>query len=802
MTRGSTGGNSKAMAVLERWHRLMGVRPQYHYTPGGHSKRASHYYRVTVRIPSAVRQWMENSNGIVVFEKQIVGMGRHHRKSTAQQWAADHAVQHLERLLSLPPATSGSSLSRFLDEWEQQSSSSASATRAPSWKNLPLDPQFAEPGTRRGTIDFGFLLRPTITALDHDVEKTRALRYADAPTSGTTTRSIPSNHAALRAAKVLTLTSRHHLPRTVLHGHAVDGGVLNYVHVRSTSLGYTPHRLAAGCPINLTYPQALQWTLQQIYHHHHNNNDNNENSDDHNYHKKNTNHHHRTKTKPKTRGDPNQEPPHKEPRVSARVWQECVAALGDSSWGMAKLFVQFPPSILEQLKPLLQLWDHQPAQSRLTLDEPSSPRATHSNGNTICSSFSAQQQQLQQQLRQTRIAAFQKHQSLNPLPVDQLKCWPPPFHASSSYVTLVRGGTGSGKTTRLPLRLCLETDHQNRPVRVVVVQPRRLACQSVAERVAYEQGYPLVRPGSSRDCATSDNRRADGPVGYTVRWDACPPNVQQFDRTVEFVTPGVLLRRALAQPHQWFRHVTHLVLDEVHERSAEVDLLLSLAKQTLVRQQQQQQPPPLGADDDNDHRLQLVLMSATLDNDNNDNDDNQWQHYFAVCGPVTTVTIPSVRQFPIQTLHLGDSYFPILPSMQRLLELESMVTSSSDPNDEYNNNTSNSTITSSSSAYDDQLLDATAELAWWLVQGGNNKQPAKPQVNLDDGGSILCFLPGMDEIRRVQQQIRQWQSYHKNHHHVDICVLHSAISTQEQARVFETSPHPRIILSTNIAETR
>ena len=148
---------NKSMAVLERWHHLTGVPtpPQYHYTPGGHSKRASHFYRVTVRIPAAVRQWLEDCWGIVVFEEQVLGSGRDHRKLVAQQLAAQTAVQQLERLV-LPMA--GSSLSQFLDKWERQQQSSVLLTsrRVPSWKNLPLDSQFPEPGTRRGTLDFGF----------------------------------------------------------------------------------------------------------------------------------------------------------------------------------------------------------------------------------------------------------------------------------------------------------------------------------------------------------------------------------------------------------------------------------------------------------------------------------------------------------------------------------------------------------------------------------------------------------------------------------------------------------------------
>jgi len=66
-------------------------------------------------------------------------------------------------------------------------------------------------------------------------------------------------------------------------------------------------------------------------------------------------------------------------------------------------------------------------------------------------------------------------------------------------------------------------------------------------------------------------------VGYSVRLDTC-----RSKRTrLLFCTTGILLRRLLSDPN--LIDVTHVIVDEVHERSLESDLLLLLLRQFLCR---------------------------------------------------------------------------------------------------------------------------------------------------------------------------------------------------------------------------
>ncbi|MCZ9883609.1 ATP-dependent helicase HrpB [Arthrobacter sp. B2a2-09] len=147
---------------------------------------------------------------------------------------------------------------------------------------------------------------------------------------------------------------------------------------------------------------------------------------------------------------------------------------------------------------------------------------------------------------------------------------------------VVQAPPGTGKTTLVPPLLANMTLANiaagavkgNERARVVVTQPRRVAARSAARRLA-----------------ALDGSRLGDRVGYTVRGEsqAGPGTV------IEFVTPGILLRRLLADPG--LETASAVILDEVHERGLETDLLLGMLIE--VRELR----------DD----LTLVAMSATLD---------------------------------------------------------------------------------------------------------------------------------------------------------------------------------------------
>lgn len=121
---------------------------------------------------------------------------------------------------------------------------------------------------------------------------------------------------------------------------------------------------------------------------------------------------------------------------------------------------------------------------------------------------------------------------------------------------VVQAPPGTGKTTLVPPALAVglaEGARGSRPDRVVVTQPRRVAARSAARRLAH-----------------LTDTRVGGAVGHTVRGD----RRVGADTVVEFVTPGVLVRRLLADPD--LPGVGAVVLDEVHERHLDSDLAFAL----------------------------------------------------------------------------------------------------------------------------------------------------------------------------------------------------------------------------------
>ena len=143
------------------------------------------------------------------------------------------------------------------------------------------------------------------------------------------------------------------------------------------------------------------------------------------------------------------------------------------------------------------------------------------------------------------------------LPIQALRGAFDVAHARGPVV--ISSPTGSGKSTEVP-RWCAGP--------VLVIEPRRIACRSLAARVAELEGTAIGQG-----------------VGYRVRDES---RAGEHTRIV-FATPGIVLRhRALLE------RAGTIVLDEVHERSLEIDLLLAL----LLRMER---------------APSLVVMSATIE---------------------------------------------------------------------------------------------------------------------------------------------------------------------------------------------
>ena len=145
------------------------------------------------------------------------------------------------------------------------------------------------------------------------------------------------------------------------------------------------------------------------------------------------------------------------------------------------------------------------------------------------------------------------------------------IHLDTAGAVVVVAPPGSGKTTRLPLLLAGRAGRD----RLIITEPRRVATRAAAARMAATLG-----------------ERVGDTVGYRMRDET---KVSAHTR-IEVVTEGVFLR--MLQNDPGLEGVSTVLFDEVHERSLDIDLSLTLAVNAKAL---------LRAD------LRLVAMSATLD---------------------------------------------------------------------------------------------------------------------------------------------------------------------------------------------
>lgn len=206
------------------------------------------------------------------------------------------------------------------------------------------------------------------------------------------------------------------------------------------------------------------------------------------------------------------------------------------------------------------------------------------------------------------------------------------LEALEAEVSIIEGETGSGKTTQVPQYLLEAAASAGTHVNVICTQPRRISAIGVAERVAAERGETV----------------GEGAVGYAVRGES-----RQSEKATSllFCTTGVLLRM-LEEGDGGLANVTHVLVDEVHERSVDNDfLLLALRTLLLARRERTARGGGAGGGEGDAQAappLKVCLMSATLD-------AGVLSSYFSESGfDVKRVSFPG-RAFPVETLHLEDA---------------------------------------------------------------------------------------------------------------------------------------------------
>jgi HrpA-like RNA helicase len=341
-----------------------------------------------------------------------------------------------------------------------------------------------------------------------------------------------------------------------------------------------------------------------------------------------------------------------------------------------------------------------------------------------------------------------------------------------AQVVVISGETGCGKTTQVP-QIVLDwmiRQGKGAECNMVCTQPRRISAMGVADRIASER---VEKVGET--------------VGYQIRLETR----RSAKTRLLLCTTGVLLRRLQCDP--LLEGVSHIFVDEIHERDLNTDFLLIILRGLIKKRP----------------RVKLVLMSATLN-------ALQFAEYFsATTGSATPIVEIPGRAFPVKDFYLehaleltghridathecaykggssggrggggrgrvggnaGNGGPGEAPKRPTARELKKKFPSLSDQ-------TIRSLV-----AVDEALINY--ELIEALV-GHIAENSAE--------GAILIFLPGLMEIQTLYEKL-QCSAAEKS---LQVFALHSSLSTAEQKAIFTHPPKGirKVVVATNIAET-
>eukprot|EP00635_Sarcinochrysidales_sp_CCMP3193_P009447 CAMPEP_0118893450 /NCGR_PEP_ID=MMETSP1166-20130328/2650_1 /TAXON_ID=1104430 /ORGANISM="Chrysoreinhardia sp, Strain CCMP3193" /LENGTH=1646 /DNA_ID=CAMNT_0006832261 /DNA_START=151 /DNA_END=5091 /DNA_ORIENTATION=+ len=302
-------------------------------------------------------------------------------------------------------------------------------------------------------------------------------------------------------------------------------------------------------------------------------------------------------------------------------------------------------------------------------------------------------------------------------------------HVGRNRVTILVGETGSGKSSRTPMMLL----DQDPKARMFVSQPRRIAARTLCDRV--------------RASLPQERRKEIGlRLGHGERDE---------DRGTRlwFATTGYLVRLIASYPNALERH-THLVIDEVHERSVDGEVLCLLARRLLQTNQ----------------KIRLILMSATLSAE-------LLGSYFGTTEPHLFV---GARRFQ-NVEYFSDDLFERLGGMPSTASfLASKITNASSKNERY-----------AQEAPHVSFVKHQYDLAVCLID-----RIGSPR------SSILVFVAGLNDIVELTEKLAKLSD--RQQRTITTLAIHSDVPYEEQAKVFTANDDPtavRVVLATNAAES-
>ncbi|XP_055923260.1 probable ATP-dependent RNA helicase spindle-E [Eupeodes corollae] len=233
-------------------------------------------------------------------------------------------------------------------------------------------------------------------------------------------------------------------------------------------------------------------------------------------------------------------------------------------------------------------------------------------------------------------------------------------------------------------------------------------------------------------------------IGYQVGLHA---NMSEDTRLL-YCTTGVLLQKLIKEKS--LRNYTHIILDEVHERDQDMDFLLIVIRRLMMT---------------NSRNVKVILMSATINT-------GEFADYFRFGRtPAPVIKVDSRRNFVVKEHYLCE-----LSRINNNVQID----------------------------YEEPgISNEMYQLALKLIIVIENIESHESSNNPNQKTSILIFLPGINEIDRMDKKLETIQNMQGSGVKLMPIRLHSMISPDEQQKIFHRAPpgHRKVILATNIAES-
>jgi ATP-dependent RNA helicase DHX29 len=319
----------------------------------------------------------------------------------------------------------------------------------------------------------------------------------------------------------------------------------------------------------------------------------------------------------------------------------------------------------------------------------------------------------------------------------------------------------SGKSTQVPSFILEDQLSRGKPCRIYCTEPRRISAISLARRVSEELGERKNDLGTSRSL-----------VGYAIRLES---NTSKETRLV-YATTGIVMR--MLEGSNDLKDITHIILDEVHERTIDSDFLLIVLKKLMARRRD----------------LKVVLMSATVDA----------ERFSRYLDGAPVLTVPG-RTYPVQIKYLEDAVELTGFSLDNgYVEKFTDLDDDMDINETPPNDLTKTDNTKALRGYSAKTRNTIAQIDEYRIEFELVTQ-LLVKIATDDGlglfsKAILVFLPGIGEIRQLNDILVGHPVFSSNWY---VYPLHSTIASEDQEAAFLVPPPGtrKIVLATNIAET-